>query len=195
MVYLDPVMWKYTAHHVAHKQRKEHAISADELTFKVVDVAGHRLYAVIFEPQHAKALIASWGTPGIGISIRGAEQLLEKINSAVEVPFESIESPPEPTWTPEGPAHDALRKRIAKLLERAAIDPDKAKARPEDVFLYPTGMAAVFTATGVLQDYRPGLVNVELGITFHNTHEYLREESPGGWKHIATVDKEALDGL
>lgn len=195
MIYLDPIMWKYTAGHVSHALRKDALISPDKLTFKVVDVGGHRLYAVLFEPQYTKSLMLSWGTPGIGISIRGAEQLVEKMDTMVEVPFESQDSPPAPTWTPEGPAHEALRERIVGFLRHGAIDLDKVKCQTKDVFLYPTGMAAVFCAKNLLQEYRPGLVNVELGIVFHNTHELLHEESPGGWKHVPKVDKEAIDGL
>ncbi|OAQ70668.1 cystathionine beta-lyase/cystathionine gamma-synthase [Pochonia chlamydosporia 170] len=195
MIYLDPIMWKYTAGHVSHALRKDALISPDKLTFKVVDVGGHRLYAVLFEPQYTKSLMLSWGTPGIGISIRGAEQLVEKMDTMVEVPFENQDSPPAPTWTPEGPAHEALKERIVGFLRHGAIDLDKVKCQTKDVFLYPTGMAAVFCAKNLLQEYRPGLVNVELGIVFHNTHELLHEESPGGWKHVPKVDKEAIDGL
>jgi cystathionine gamma-synthase len=195
MIYLDPVMWKYTASYAAHKSRKEHAIDANKLTYKVADVGGHRLYAVIYELEHAKAVFSSWGIPGRGISIRAAEQLLENIDSAVEVPFQSVEFPPEPTWTPEAPAHEALRQRILTFLERGAINPEEAKSQSQDVFLYPSGMAAVFTAKELLQDYRPGGINIELGITFHHTHELFHEGSPGGLKHIPTVDTEALDGL
>ncbi|TWU76944.1 hypothetical protein ED733_007089 [Metarhizium rileyi] len=195
MIYLDPVMWKYTAGHVSHQQRRQFAISPDKLTFKVVDVAGHRLYAVLFEPQYAKALMLSWGTPGIGLSIRGAQQLVEEIDTLTEVPFENPDAPPEPTWTPEGPSHELLRRRIVDLLQHGAIDPQKVTCQSKDVFLYPSGMAAVFIAKNLLQDYRPGFTNVELGIVFHNTHELLHEESPGGWKQVPKVDKETIDGL
>ncbi|KAH0600966.1 hypothetical protein MHUMG1_01967 [Metarhizium humberi] len=195
MVYLDPVMWKYTASHVSHQQRQQFAISPDKLIFKVVDVAGHRLYAVLFEPEHTKALMLSWGTPGIGLSIRGAEQLLDKIDTLTEVPFEKPDAPPKPTWTPEGPSHELLRRRIVELLQHGAIDPQKVQCRSNDVFLYPSGMGAVFTAKNLLQEYRPGFVNVELGIVFHNTHELLHEESPGGWKHAPKVDKQGIDDL
>lgn len=67
-MYLDPIMWECTASHVAHKRRREHAISPDKLTRKVVDVAGHRLSCVLYEPQHGKALICnSLGRPWPGI--------------------------------------------------------------------------------------------------------------------------------
>lgn len=195
LVYLNPTMWSYTSSHVHHPQRKEHAISANDLTFKVVDVAGHRLYAVLYEPQHAKALLRSWGTPGIGISIRGAERLLKGMETAIEVPYRPGDDAPEPTWTPEGPEHDLLRQRIVNILHHGAIHPQKVKCQPRDVFLYPSGMGAVFHSKNSIQEYIPGGTNVELGVVFHNTHELLYEESPSGWKLFGTVDKEGLDIL
>ncbi|KJZ74939.1 hypothetical protein HIM_05670 [Hirsutella minnesotensis 3608] len=193
MVYLNPIMWKYTAGHVTREQRGVHGIKAEDVTFKVIDVAGHRVYAVLFEPQHEKALMLSWGTPGIGISIRGAECLLKQLHTMMEVPCDASD-PPEPTWTPEGPAHQALRQRIITFLHRAAIDPEKVQCKTKDVFLYPSGMGAFFHTKNLIQGYRPG-TNVELGIVFHNTHELLQEESLDGWKHIGKVDKNAIDSM
>ncbi|QUC20422.1 uncharacterized protein UV8b_04663 [Ustilaginoidea virens] len=195
MMYLDPVMWRYTKSHVAHELRREHAISPDRLTLKVVDVAGHRLYCVLYDPQHSRALMLSWGTPGLGLSIRQAEYLLDRVDTMVEVSFDDENAPPRPTWAPEGPDHEPLRQRINDLVHHGAIDPEKVKSQSKDVFLYPSGMAAVFTAKIILQDYRPNRTNVELGMVFHNTHELLREESPGGWKHFGSVDSEGLEML
>ncbi|KAG6037766.1 hypothetical protein E4U41_004747 [Claviceps citrina] len=193
MMYLDPIMWKFTEHHVAREERKEHAISPDKLAFRVVDVAGHRLYCVFYEPQHGQALMLSWGVPGLGLSVRESEHLLKNIDTLIDVPFESKLNPPAPTWTPEGPAHDALRKRIIELLQHGANDPQLVQCQTSDVFLYPSGMAAIFEAKNTLQEYRPNRTNVELGIVFHNTHELLHEESPGGWKRFGKIDEEGMD--
>lgn len=191
-LFLNPIMWAYTSHHVAHPNREQFAISADQLTFKVVEISGHRLYAILFEPQHGMALKESWGTPGIGLSIRQAEHLLNKIDSLVELPCPDAKSPPKPTWTPEGPAHEALQRRISDLLHRAAVNPDNVKCGPADVFLFPSGMAAIFYVKNFLQEYRPGK-NVQLGVLFHNTEDLLEEESPNGLVRFGKVDKEGLD--
>ncbi|KAK2595127.1 hypothetical protein QQS21_007153 [Conoideocrella luteorostrata] len=193
LMYLDPVMWKYTASHVAHKKRRENAISANKLTFKVVQVAGHRLYCVLYETQYARALLRSWGTPGLPVSVREAEYFLENIDGLVEVPFHDADAPPAPTWTPEGPGHEPLRQLIPDLLRHGAIDPQKVKCQSKDVFLYPSGMGAVFEAKNILQSYLPGKTNVELGIVFHNTHELLHEDSAGGWKHFGQVGAKGID--
>ena len=186
-------MWPYTSGHVQHVMRKENAISSDKLIFKVIDIADHRLYAVLFEPQHMKALSLTWGTPGLNISIRAAERLLKGIDAAAEVPYKAGDAVPEPTWTPEGPAHELLRQRLVDVLRHGAIDAEKVKCQAKDVFLYPTGMGAVFTSKNVVQEYLPGGTNVELGITFHNTHELMHEESPSGFKHVGHVDEKAID--
>ncbi|KAG5950133.1 hypothetical protein E4U53_005445 [Claviceps sorghi] len=192
-MYLDPIMWKYTEGHASHEQRKQYAISPDKLTLKVVDVAGHRLYCVLFEPQYGLALRYSWGTPGLGLSVRQAESLLARIDTVVSVPFESKLNPPAPTWTPEGPSHESLRKRIIELLQHGAIDPQLVRTQARDVYLYPSGMAAIFEAKGVLQEYHPNRTVVELGVAFHNTHELLQEESPQGWKAFGKTDGKGLD--
>lgn len=194
MLYLNPAMWPFTAGHVKNKHREEAAIDPEKLTFKCVDVAGHRLYAVLFEPQYTKALLLSWGAPGLGLSIRSAEHFLNNIDTLVEVPFEDYKSPPKPTFTPEGPAHQLLRERIDQLVHRAAIDPELVKSQPSDVRLFPTGMAAVFHTTNLIQEYRPG-TNVVLGVVFHNTHHHLLEESPNGFRLFGKVDKKGLDDM
>ncbi|KAF4975888.1 hypothetical protein FZEAL_7361 [Fusarium zealandicum] len=190
LIYLDPVIWPYTLRHITHESRGKHRIKADDVTLKCVDIAGHRVYAILFEPRNMPALKLSWQNPGIGISIRGAEYLLRGLDSLKEVPFEENDIP-APTWTAEGSAHQGLRERITELLHRSLIDSDKVKCTQEDVFLYPTGMAAVFHTGNMLIKHRPGTI-VVLGIAFHNTYHHLIEECPHGWKHFGGVDDEDL---
>ncbi|KAM0455384.1 hypothetical protein ACHAPV_000685 [Trichoderma viride] len=194
MVYLNPIMFPYTAGHVKNSHRDEAAIDPENLTFKCIDVAGHRVYAVIFEPQHTKALMLSWGNPGLGLSIRIAEHLLSNIDTLVEVPFDDYKNPPKPTFTPVGPAHQLLRERVNKFIHRASINPELVKSKPDDVYLYPSGMAGIYHTTNLIQQYRPG-TNIILGIVFHNTQHHLLEESPNGFKHFGKVDKQGLDDM
>lgn len=186
-------MWQFTSNHVQHTERKEHAISPDQLIFKAVDIADHRLYAVLFEPQHAQTLSRTWGTTGLNISIRGAERLLKGIDAAVEVPYKVGDAVPKPTWTPEGPAHEQLRQRLVDVFHHGAIDPGKVKCQAKDVFLYPSGMGGIFQSKNVVQEYLPGGTSVVLGITFLDTYRILHEESPGGFKHFGLVDEKAID--
>ena len=194
MLYLNPIMIPYTLRHVSLEHRKEHVMKPEDLTWKVVDVAGHRLFAVFYNPMQTHGIILSWGQPGLGISIRGAEGLLKGAATMEEVPMDDLANPPKPTFTPESWAHEGLRARIIELLHRATIDPAKVTCEPKDVFLYPTGMGAVYSTTNLLLEYRPGTA-VVLGVVFHNTHHHLFEEAPNGFKHVGTVDEKSIDSL
>ncbi|KAG5971043.1 hypothetical protein E4U56_007123 [Claviceps arundinis] len=187
-MYLDPAMWRFTEKHATNDQRKEFIMPPERLDFKVVDIAHHRLYCVLFEPRWEDAVHLSWGLPGLGLSIRESEHLLENIRTLVQVPMNSI-----PTWTPEDASHEGLRSRIIELLQHGAIDAQLVQCKPRDVYLYPSGMAAIFETKNVMEAYRKGKTNVELGMVFHNTHQLLLEESEGGWKHFAAVSGPGLD--
>lgn len=185
-------MVPYTIGHATSPHREEHVLTKEDITVKVVDVAGHRVYAIFYKPQHALGVMLSWGNPGVGISIRGGEQLLKGVEGMKEVPFESTDKLPEPTWTPESAAHEALKVRITELCNRARVQEDAVPAKAEDVFLYPTGMAAIYHSARRVLEYKPGTI-VILGVVFHNTHHHFSEESPYGFKHIGKVDAQGMD--
>jgi len=197
--YLNPEMGPYTRRHITLEQRKEHVMKADDIHFKCVDVGGHRLFVVLYDPKHMLGAMATWSNPGIGLSIRAGEQLLKDVATIKEVEMPAaidaaIADMPAPTWTPEGPSHQGLRERIVELLHRAPLDPTKVTCAPKDVYLYPTGMAAVFHTSNALVRFRPGTI-VVLGVVFHNTYHHLIEESPHGWKHFGRVDEEGINAF
>ncbi|UNI22128.1 Cystathionine gamma-synthase [Purpureocillium takamizusanense] len=197
--YLNPDMGPYTRRHVTLAQRKEHVMTPDAISLRCVDVGGHRLFVVLYDPKHMLGAMATWSNPGIGLSIRAGEQLLKHVATMqeVELPIGGADADvmPAPTWTPEGPAHQGLRERIVELLHRAPLDPARvATCAPGDVYLYPTGMAAVFHTSNALVRFRPGTI-VVLGVVFHNTYHHLIEESPHGWKHFGRVDEEGIDAF
>ncbi|KAH6898562.1 pyridoxal phosphate-dependent transferase [Thelonectria olida] len=192
LIYLNPEIWPYTQRHITLPNRGPFRMTVDEVTLKIVDVAGHRIYVVVYDPRKTFGVLASWGNPGLGISIRGAEKLLSGIDGLKEVDFDGTASLPEPTWTPETAAHQGLRERIIELLHRSPIDPAKIKCSADHVYLYPTGMAAIYHTTNRLLKYRPG-TTVILGVIFHNTHHHLLEETPLGLRHFGKVDKGGLD--
>jgi cystathionine gamma-synthase len=115
----------------------------------------------------------------------------------VEVPRESGDGSltvPAPTWTPEGPGHEQLRERIVSLLRHGATDPALVTCRSSDVFLYPSGMGAMYHAANALLAYRPGTA-VVLGVVFHNTIHHLSEEAFHGCKQFGDVSERGLDEL
>lgn len=166
-----------------------------DVAFKCVDIAGHRLYITLFNPMRMPVMMLTWQNPGLGISLRGAEQVLKGIDTIKEVSFEvGIKTFPSPSWTPESEVHDALRERVVELLHRAPRDADKVKCTPRDVFLYPTGMAAIFYSNTLLTKHRRGTV-VVLGVIFHNTYHHLVEECPQGMKHFGRVDSDGISSF
>lgn len=202
-LYLNPEMWPYTRRHATGSHRGADAVGEGDLQVRCVDVGGHRVYAVLYEMRQTPGVMLSWGNPGLGVSIRGAEMLLRDVDGITEVEMDGggdddddAAALPPPTWTPETEAHRGLKERIVQLLQRAPRD-DRATRllRPaRDVFLYPTGMGAIFHTSNTLLAHRRGSV-VVAGVVFHNTYHHLLEEVPQGWKHAGPVDGEGLDAL
>ncbi|KAF9879307.1 cystathionine gamma-synthase [Colletotrichum karsti] len=179
--------------HATHPNRKDHVLTPDQLAYRCVDIAGVRIYLVTYPLPKTPGVIGAWQNPGVGVSIRLAEHLQANLDALTEVDFPAGSSQPPPTsYLPEGDAHPRLRERVAGLLRCAAVDPGKVAVRSGDVFLYMTGMAAIFGAHRALLRYRPGAV-VILGIAFHSTIHYLQDASPHGYKHFGRVDEDGLD--
>ncbi|TEA19300.1 putative cystathionine gamma-synthase [Colletotrichum sidae] len=178
--------------HALSAHRKEHVLAEDDLGYRCVDVGGVRLYLVTYPLKKTPGVIGAWQNPGIGVSIRLAEHILKHIDTLTEVDFLAGSPPPPTEHLLEGEAHGKLRERIAGLLHRAAIDAEKIKVEHRDVFLYMTGMAAIFNAHNLLIKHRPGSVAI-LGSAFHSTVHYVQEASPHGYKHFGPVDPAGVD--
>jgi cystathionine gamma-synthase len=177
-----------------HK-KPEWYIAPEELVYRVVDIRGVRLYFVYFPPAKMFGIIGAWQNPGTGISWRLGEDLLPHVDEMVEVECDKEGlKPPGSKYLPECAAHPALRERIAGLLHRAARDPTKIKATAEDVFLYPTGMAAIYWLHEHLTAYRPG-TPVYLGALFHNTYHHGLVYAEPPLKHLPDVSAAGLDTL
>lgn len=192
LYFTSPASFAAVRAHAVSPYRKEHIMEEENLGYRCVDIGGVRLYLVTYPKPKTPGIIGAWQNPGIGVSNRLAEHLLKNIDSLTEVKFEPGSAPPPTEYLPEGKAHGKLRERIAGLLHRAAINPEKVKAETKDIFLYSTGMAAIFAAHNTLLEHRPGSV-VILGIAFHSTVHYLHESSPHGYKHFGPVDAKGLD--
>ncbi|KAF6826704.1 cystathionine gamma-synthase [Colletotrichum musicola] len=192
LFFTSPVALDAARKHATHPHRKEHVLKVEELGSRCVDVGGVRLFVVTFPAAKTPGVIGVWQNPGIGVSIRLAERILGNIDTLTEV---ADGAAPETEYLPEVPAHGKLRERIAGLLRRAPVDEQKVSlVKGEDVFLYMTGMAAIFAAHNGLLAYRPGAVAI-LGIVFHSTIHYVQESCPDGYKHFGPVDGAGLDGF
>lgn len=187
-MFLDPAT--FSAHQVYSQShhRKEKKLAEGDLTFKIVDIHSIRLYCVIYPLTKTPGVVGVWQNSGTGLSTRTSEELVKYVDSNFAVVQWSgdVQDIPQPTYLPECEAHGALRKRICSLLHRAPIDPGKIRVSEDDVFLYHTGMAAIYRAEAALIKRDPGTILV-LGAIFHNTW-HLFEEAPGGMKHFGPCD-------
>lgn len=149
---------------------------------------------VAYPRAKAGGALFQWQHGGLGLSTRVAEALLPHIETAAFVhvgEFPGGLGAPEPSFFPEGESHRALRERVAELVMRARGDGDGESVRPDDVFLYQTGMAAITRLHEVIASVRDGPV-VVFGAVFHSTY-HLFEESEGGIQHYGRADDADVD--
>lgn len=181
-----------------------------ELKFRVVDIADRvRLYVVVFPRSKMAGIVGLWQNHGAGVTTRLAEDLLAQIREDAGLfrvhEFEATAGDavddrrlldenkmPPGTWVPEVEAHSQLRERIVELMKRDSLVPETAvKLRADDVFLYPTGMAAIYYLHKILtqevEESKKGTVLV-LGSVFHNSWHVFEEESPDGFKHFGKCE-------
>lgn len=200
-----------------HRKDPQHRIPPDELLFRVLDVPltlplpsepegdrlGNgetvRLYAVAYPTAHAPGAVGVWQNYGTGISSRLAAALLPAVGRGeVEVlgwradGASLLDDVPPAKHLPLGEGHRGLRRRISELVAGGGT------VGEADVWLYPTGMAAIYRLHRALVEVRGGGTVVVLGSVFHNTF-HLFEEGEGGMKHFGRCDggsgvMEALEG-
>ena len=112
-----------------------------------------RVFVVVYPEAAHEGAVKYWRHTGDGISSRHAEALLQA-------------SPREP----EGDAAKAaVRARIAALLEVPA----------DHVLLFPSGMAAIYTAHRALTALRPGARSVQFGFPYVDTLKIQQDLGPG----------------
>ncbi|KAG5995975.1 hypothetical protein E4U43_002937 [Claviceps pusilla] len=130
------------------------------------------LSAVFFPKRFLKVGMQFWRLTGLGISSRMAEDILRGREDQVSI-AESIDSYPAQREWPTSPAGAeaalAIQHRVAELLERSPVGgPRSPLVDPDDVFLFPTGMAAIYHLTRSLRDW-PGTKVVVFGFPYEVT--------------------------
>ncbi|KAF7974585.1 hypothetical protein HWV62_11854 [Athelia sp. TMB] len=165
------------------------ALSPSDISIRIFDI-DVRYYAVLFPAPKTPVVHPFWVHTGVGISSRRAEESLLHTALLREAPAGSA---PPPT-SPESPAHTLVRERIAGLLERAPAGPPRgAQVAPADVFLFPTGMAAIYAVHKYLLAAH-GARSVLFGFAFHSTIHVFEDFGPG-CTHLGRGDAAALDEL
>jgi len=110
------------------------------------------LWAVRFPKEQTTAAKAFWRHSGDGVSSRRAEAVLE--------------GRPEPD---AGAARETLCQRLASA----------HTVGPEQVFLFPTGMSAIFSVLRTVQRLHPGRESVQFGFPYVDTLKLQQKFGPG----------------
>ncbi|EAQ92846.1 hypothetical protein CHGG_01081 [Chaetomium globosum CBS 148.51] len=212
-----PAAARYAASH--HRTNPAHRIPPSQLLFRALDIpltlplasepepethdtthhgAVVRLYAVAYPVANAPGAVGVWQTYGTGISSRLAEGLLPAVGEGRvrvvewegdgerwgDVPGLETTGGKGEGGLPMGEGHVGLRRRIAQLVGGGGV------VGEGDVWLYPTGMAAIYRLHLALVEAREGGTVVVLGSVFHNTY-HLFLENEGGMKHFGQCDADS----
>ncbi|KXT04755.1 hypothetical protein AC578_9729 [Pseudocercospora eumusae] len=149
--------------------RKELQLAPDITTFRAYQIGQIRVYAVFFPEDKTPSIIPYWQNAGVGISSRFGEACLRDIDGLKEVDWNEEEG-----FSSESATQVDLRKRIIGLLERAPLESSRPEIHTSDVFLYQTGMAAIYHVQRYLGISRPG-TTILFGFAFHSTPHTLED--------------------
>ncbi|KAM3449899.1 hypothetical protein MY3296_006509 [Beauveria thailandica] len=123
----------------------EQQVSVQSFSFDVENSGKMTLHAAFFPTEDAKNAMIFWRLTGCGISSRLAQDMLPGLESV------SVSSAADTPLPRDETAETGIQQRIAGLLDRAPVGgPRKQLVRPDDVFLYPTGMSAIYNCTNAL---------------------------------------------
>ncbi len=143
------------------------------------------LYAVVFPTEFSVLAALFWRLTGTGISSRLAERCLEALGD-----MRKFNGLAKPMPTVFHPVYELLNQRIAHLMERSPINPARiAKVTSKDVYLYPSGMAAIYHIHHLLLDWR-GAESVVLGFTYELTLKILEVYGPSYRFYSAGTDED-----
>lgn len=131
------------------------------------------LYAVVYPAEMSAAAASFWRLTGTGISSRQAGWALQALERT------RLDSKAAKTQrVPAHPAHEVVRARIAGLMEHAPVGPPRARAvQPADVYLYPSGMSAIYHAHKLLLGWRGG-ESIVFGFTYELTLKIMEAFGP-----------------
>lgn len=116
-----------------------------------------RFYIVLFPMQTNAAAMGFWRLSGTGISSRLAQSMHQSLDKISLTPGDELVEVNRQLRRElaDTQSDNNVRLRIANLLQRASIiTTEKVAFAPSDVYLYPTGMAAIYSTNKLLQIWR-----------------------------------------
>ncbi|KIW96014.1 uncharacterized protein Z519_03080 [Cladophialophora bantiana CBS 173.52] len=152
-------------------------VPRDKVSIRIFKTHDHvpLLYAVMFPVESTPTVHGFWVNAGVGISSRLAEDCLQHIGSLREVKHDEEEE----LGSPDGLAHQQIKERIAGLLDRAPVDPQRTtRVSPNDVYFFSTGMASIYWVHRYLLT-KYNAPSVLFGFSFHSTIHVLEDFGPG----------------
>jgi cystathionine gamma-synthase len=130
----------------------------EEVVLRLNESSSSRLlYAAIYDTVNLQAALDFWRFTGTGISSRFAESCVKELHTLVTVPaaLEPQKNPNDRMLDEEDVHSQTIRQRICGLLQRASLRPDISnRVTPADVYLYPTGMSAIYHCIRMLNSWR-----------------------------------------
>ncbi|KAK4937123.1 hypothetical protein LTR10_022175 [Elasticomyces elasticus] len=154
--------------------RGDGKVQDDQITIRAFNIGDVNVYGVFVPPASIPTISAFWTHAGVGISSRLAEHCLTHIDKLRDIGLDTRQPP-----TKDSSSHVLVKRRIAELLDRAPADPHRVtKVSPDDVYLYQTGMSAIYWVHKyLLSKYSSS--SVLFGFAFHSTIHVLGDFGPG----------------
>lgn len=143
---------------LATARNEGHAV--DDADVAVESVRGGVVHAVRFPTQLAPAAKQFWQHSGEIVSSRHAELVLKLLDDDKDDEATKLLLRAQHT-----PTHAQLRERVASLYAPAVA--------ADDVFVYPTGMGAIFASVRLLHRIRPGAKSILFGFPYVDTLKIL----------------------
>lgn len=120
-----------------------------------------------------------WRLTGCGISSRLAEDILKYIGTVRDVDMRSTLVTSLPQNAISELADQKIKHRVAEFLERAPVEgPRNPKVAADDIFLYPSGMAAINHIVQSLREW-PGAKSVVFGFPYELTLKIQEDFAKG----------------
>jgi cystathionine gamma-synthase len=146
------------------------------------------IWAIAFPEELAKLGAQFWRLTGTGISSRLAEHCLRDVESMqrVDRPVKRFYS----AMITVHPVYQTICARIAHLMERAPTGTPRSLAvKSSDVFLYPSGMSAIYHVQQMLLQWR-GLETVVIGYPHELTIKMMETYGPSSKFYYLGTDEQ-----
>ncbi|PPJ52302.1 hypothetical protein CBER1_09250 [Cercospora berteroae] len=150
------------------------------------------LWAVVYPESASSSAASFWRLTGVGVSSRRAEAYLLQMERMVAV--EASKMDPESPRNLETRVHELVRQRIAAVMNSPApYSKNLERPSSSDVFLFPSGMSAIFNVHRMLLQWRQG-ESVVLGFPYELTLKMMQTYGPS-YKFLSSGSSADIDAL